>query len=47
MESIYNSLFGSLTISDDMKAMLIMFLFIFIISTTTEIIVTVKGLGSK
>lgn len=47
MNEIFNSLYNGLSISDDMKAFLITFIFMFIITVTVEILVTVKGLGSK
>lgn len=38
MEQLYNSLFNGLVLSDDIKAILILFIFEFIICVTVQII---------
>lgn len=45
MEQLFNSLFGSLQLTDDVKAILILFLFEFIICVTVQIIGHIRGLG--
>lgn len=44
MNEIYNSIFNGLVIADSQKALLLLFLFWFIITITVEIINSLRGL---
>ena len=47
MDALINSIIGDIEISNDLRAMLAILLFVFIITVTVDLIDMLRGMGGK